>query len=486
MVKILFLTTAIAIGQVCAENKFAIVITSFNNKTWYKQNLDSVFMQEYPHFRAIYIDDNSPDGTGDLVEQYIALKGQAHKVTLIKNKNWQGQMANHFKAVHMCDDKEIVVHLDGDDWLAHKNVLNYLDGVYKDPNVWLTYGQCRIWPGGADNTCKPIPAGAIENNNFRQDIWMYGHLRSFYAGLFKRLKLQDLLFEGTFKGMSPGPDIAFMIPMLEMAGKHVRFISDILYIWNHTNPISQHNINPVGMHTVFLTVRSWPRYQPLAKLSKDAPKESSYDVLFFTKQNCKNCHAAIKSVVKNLPDVHLVYVVTDADADTLRSDLKSIANKTRVIKYPFKSVQRLTSLLKPYVFLTNEDYTLTGPILVKSCIQELERTSAFGFYLGEQKSENNAPKMTPLSPQIYALQFKYALDEPANPLSLNMALYRSADISMLLHLIKGKNLNEFQKQWYDLKTKIMNNDDRQVGLFFNRKVTVTRSNRQFQSRYGCD
>jgi len=53
------------------ENKFVIIIPSFNNKIWLQRNLDSVVCQHYENFEVIYIDDCSTDKTPNLVEQYI-------------------------------------------------------------------------------------------------------------------------------------------------------------------------------------------------------------------------------------------------------------------------------------------------------------------------------------------------------------------------------------------------------------------------------
>jgi len=76
------------------ERNMVLVIASYNNKNWYKKNLDSVFTQQYENYRIIYIDDNSPDKTGKLVEEYILKKGQTSRTTLICNKNRQGALAN--------------------------------------------------------------------------------------------------------------------------------------------------------------------------------------------------------------------------------------------------------------------------------------------------------------------------------------------------------------------------------------------------------
>ena len=53
------------------EKKIVILIPSYNNSRWYKENLDSIINQNYSNYRIVYVDDCSPDNTGQLVETYI-------------------------------------------------------------------------------------------------------------------------------------------------------------------------------------------------------------------------------------------------------------------------------------------------------------------------------------------------------------------------------------------------------------------------------
>ncbi len=76
-----------------------VVIPSYNNKDWYKRNLDSVFNQKYHNYRVIYLDDASPDGTGPLVKGYIKEKKQNHRVKFIQNEKRVGALANTYRSL---------------------------------------------------------------------------------------------------------------------------------------------------------------------------------------------------------------------------------------------------------------------------------------------------------------------------------------------------------------------------------------------------
>lgn len=217
------------------QKHIVVVIPSYNNRAYYQKNLDSIFAQEYDNFQVIYIDDVSSDRTGQFVRSYIDKHNLWHRVTLIENKHRRGALANLYDAIHACLDSDIIVTVDGDDWLAHKNVLNRINQAYQDSNVWITFGQFQFYPDGRVGYCRDIA-----HNEFTRDRrWCHvaTHMRTFYAGLFKKIKREDLLqqdgrfFEVTW-------DKAMMAPMLEMADRRWKFIPEIVYIYNFINPLS--------------------------------------------------------------------------------------------------------------------------------------------------------------------------------------------------------------------------------------------------------
>ncbi len=218
---------------------FCIVIPSYNNAQWYKKNLDSVFCQNYPHYRIIYVDDCSTDNTGNLVNKYVKQIEPNNNIDIIINTKRKGALANLYYAIHSCDNHEIVVTLDGDDWFAHEHVLERLSQEYKKGKL-LTYGQ-YTHPWGGMGCPREIPRDLVERNAYREGPLLASHLRTFYAGLFKQIKLEDLLYEGTFFPMTW--DWAMMFPMLEMSGGNFTFIKDILYVYNTKNPINDSKID---------------------------------------------------------------------------------------------------------------------------------------------------------------------------------------------------------------------------------------------------
>ena len=245
------------------EKPIVIIIPSYNNKNWCHRNLDSILNQKYEHFRAIYLDDASTDGTGDLVREYLKENDPEHIVTLIRNDENVGPVGNIYRGVWMCHPFEIVVIVDGDDWLSHEYVLQTVNEVYSDPDVWMTYGQFIEYPSGNRGGAAQVPKEIIQKNLFREYDWCTTHLRTFYAGLFQKIKKDDLLYEGKFFPVTG--DLASTFPMLEMAGFHSRFIPEILYVYNVATQLNERKLYLEKQIYIETVIRAKKRYAPIEK-----------------------------------------------------------------------------------------------------------------------------------------------------------------------------------------------------------------------------
>jgi glycosyltransferase involved in cell wall biosynthesis len=262
LIYLVFLFSGLAASDsINAELPIVVVTASYKNVDWYKWNLDSVFDQEYENWRLIYIDDCSPDGTGELVKEYVKKRGFEDKVTVICNSHRRKALANLYTGIHMCAPDDIVVLLDGDDRLASHTVLQEVNDIYTENDVWLTYGQFKTYPEGYIGFCCPMPADIIANNAFRECSVSPSHLRTFYAGLFHKIKREDLMYEGDFFPITY--DLAIMYPMLEMACDHFMFCPKVLYEYNIANPINDYKVSWNLQRECESVIRSLDRYNKI-------------------------------------------------------------------------------------------------------------------------------------------------------------------------------------------------------------------------------
>lgn len=244
---------------------FVLIIPSYNNARYYKQNLDSVFSQTYQNYRIIYVDDASPDNTGNLVAQYVKEKNQEHRVTLIKNDQRVGALANTYKAARICYPHEIVIILDGDDKLHDPDVLAYLNNVYRDPQIWMTYGQFMYVPANKLGIARQVPDQIIMENEFRSYPWVTSAPRTFYAALFHKIHKEDLMQDST-NFFQYAADLAYMFPMLEMAGIHSRFIGKVLYDYNRMTPINDDKVSRKKQMEIENNIRAKQKYKMVNQL----------------------------------------------------------------------------------------------------------------------------------------------------------------------------------------------------------------------------
>lgn len=465
-------------GLAYAEKPFCIIVPSYNNSAFVEKNLTSIYSQKYQNFRVVYIDDNSTDATYVQAKAIIENLNQEKRTTLLHNSTNIGALANLYKAVHSCSDDEIAVLVDGDDFLAHEEVLKVLNQTYADPEVWMTYGSYLDYPSfnKEETFSKPIPRRIIEKKSYRSHPWSSSHLRTFYAPLFKQVKISDLFYRGGFFSM--GWDLAFMLPMLEMAGHHARYIPDILYLYNRKNPISDHKINHEMQAECATEIRKRKPYPTLAGLQTSAFHEKA-DLLIFSYNRPLQLQALLESIDEMMTGIDRLIVLYRQDPAFKPAYDELLVRFPKVTwiaqSAPSEDFQPLCNQAvfaegsSPYILFAVDDMIVKDTVDLKECIRALEDTKAYGFYLAHSLTLDRCymmdryqgiPPYIQLADSIYAWQFSAGNDDWAYPNSLDLVLYRKADILKDFKKIDFSNPFSLESKW-NLRAK----KDR-VGLFF--------------------
>lgn len=410
------------------EKPIVVVIASHNNATWCEKNLSSVYMQHYTNYRVVYIDDNSTDDTPLLARMYTATAGQTDKFTLISNLKRKYALANYYEALHQCRDDEIAVCLDGDDCFAHDQVLARINEAYADDQVWCTYGSYAEHPSGALGICAPLPAYVVSLHAYRQYTWVTSHLRTFYAWLGKRIRLQDLLDKGLF--FKQACDQALMLPILEMASGHVHFIPDILYLYNMMTGANVHAIRWAQQVQSLHRIRSQQPYARLESQPQVSQPCNAVDVLLFSYNQPERCSAVVQSVIDYVGDVRFITVIVQASEAhrAAYQQLGDVCSKVQVIdaatsvRARLAVMQVLQDKACPYVLLMSDEMCIDTPIAIPTITGFLDSTKAYGFFLALGK-ETIPPVHIELQGAIWAWQFGNAARPWRDHLSLSAALY---------------------------------------------------------------
>jgi len=220
-------------------NRFRVIVPVYNADKYIERCLVSIMEQDYKNYDVTVIDDCSVDMTRDIATRY--------PVTIHKNESrtWSG-LSGMIPVIKTFDTEDIVVEVDGDDYLACNDVLSYLNEVYQK-DIWLTYGQFVPIDGTYNNYCCPLgliggvpdfgrKGCFVTTSNYRKsEVWVTSHLRTWKKWLWSKINEEDLKDEdGNY--FITASDCASMFPMIEMAGEeHIKFIDKVLYVYNNLN-----------------------------------------------------------------------------------------------------------------------------------------------------------------------------------------------------------------------------------------------------------
>ncbi|MEI8126055.1 MAG: glycosyltransferase family 2 protein [Parachlamydiaceae bacterium] len=256
------------------EFKFKIVVPSFNSVDYIGKTLESIEMQTDINYDVCVVDDGSTiPRQRDIITDFCRRNGWLH---LFNEKN-HGPLYSLVNGINQfapskfkCNDHDVIVVLDGDDWFAHKDVLAHIRKIYTENDVYITWGQCEIYPGGKTpmNYAQPVPEMVIKQKLYR-DIPFVFWIGTFKYYLWRNIEDKDLRdVDGEyFKLMK---DKATLFPMLEMAGERIYFINETTYIYNLNNPLNEYKGTRPEEHVrVDEEIRKRRRYSTLPPLKND-------------------------------------------------------------------------------------------------------------------------------------------------------------------------------------------------------------------------
>lgn len=243
--------------------KFKIVVPTYNTEQWIERCLDSILNQNYKNFECVVINDASTDSTGVVIDNWLA-KVNDSRFRVIHNevnKKALYNIINGFNIMNSkADPESVLMAIDGDDFLSGSDSFTIVNRAYEKFDVLLTYGNHIHHPTGGKSNCEAFPYEVIKDRSFRKfPRFVSSHLRTFKSKLWYAIKDEDLR---NTNGMyyTVAWDVAFMMPMLEMAGERHIFIPTVLYCYNRINPISDDVIHAYEQGSVEKEIRSKPAY----------------------------------------------------------------------------------------------------------------------------------------------------------------------------------------------------------------------------------
>jgi glycosyltransferase involved in cell wall biosynthesis len=207
------------------------IICVWNAEKYIKNCIRTLKSQQDADFEVYIIDDMSTDITVEVVKSLTQGDKRFH---LIVNQEKKFKLKNLDELIKTFDDEDIVIELDGDDFLLNSNVVGDIRKVYSDKKVWLTNGSFMYTNGnpGFSQKCNP--------NTVRKEPFRFSHLRTWKTFLWKSIP-QDYLRDDDGEYFKSAADVAYTFSLLELAGEeNYRFLPELYYVYNAESPYNDH------------------------------------------------------------------------------------------------------------------------------------------------------------------------------------------------------------------------------------------------------
>jgi hypothetical protein len=369
----------------------------------------------------------------------------------MRNEEQLGPILCLYRAMDNLLDREIALPLDAKDWLTHSGVLTRLNGVYQNPDVWVTLAASAAYPSFA------IHAERME---------------TFYAALFKQLPLEAFYRAGQLAQTSA----VYLQPILDLAGGRLRRLQEPLLFSNESVPAQ-------GTGVSFLPAK----YSPLSTFPNRSPHRERADIVLFSFDRPLQLYSCLESIhryIAAFETLSVIYRVSDDRFARGYDGVKQSFPNVRYIRQSEDPKRDFKPLVLSTVFDSPSKYILFGvdDIIVKDnvdlnlCIDMMEKTGAYGFYLRFGKNirfcyqanqPQEVPASIPLSQNIFAWDLKRGEMDWGFPNTLDMTLFRKSDLKEAFEKMKYRTPNSLESTW-----AFQHSPDAALGLYFEQSKVV--------------
>lgn len=424
----------------------AFVVLMFENGTCIEESLLSVLNQKYAPFRVIYLGEGEKGG-----RTFLQNYDRNRMVTYVEKTKGKEESELLYRAIHSCQNHEIVVLLRGGEFLAHPHVLSSLNKHFADPNVWMTTSQELLFPT-------------------YDKRWSDGYHQAFYAGLAKQVKLEEFLIQGRFTGENY--EKILFPSLIELTGKHAFGINEAHFV----TPLERKEIRRQG-GDVHSPIREYPWHD----FSKD---EERVDLLIFSYNRPLQLYAFLESSEKHLENLHRQYVIYRAGNDHYEKGYEKVKEAFPNVIYIRQSVDNPYEEFAPvvrktifdrnvstarYISFAFDDFLIKESIDFKEAVSLLKETGAYGFYfcLGNNLKDHPKDQRLLIQEGVFGWQFSTMDGEWRVPNSLKMTLFNKEDIEVDFINMKFHSPNILEALWNE------NANLSRIGLYYDRSKAVS-------------
>jgi glycosyltransferase involved in cell wall biosynthesis len=205
----------------------------WNAEKYIKNCIRTLKSQTDTEFEVYLIDDMSTDNTVEVTKKLI--EGDS-RFKLIVNQEKKFKLRNLNELITQFDDEDIIIEIDGDDFLLSSDTVSDIREIYSNGDVWLTNGSFMYSNGdfGFSSKCNP--------DTVRKDVFRFSHLRTWKTFLWKAIP-DSYLRDDDGSYFKSAADVAYTFSLLELAGdENYRFIPKLYYVYNAESPYNDHKV----------------------------------------------------------------------------------------------------------------------------------------------------------------------------------------------------------------------------------------------------
>lgn len=222
----------------------SIVIPVFGVEKYVGRCVDSIIQQTYPRIELIFIDDQTPDESIQIIKQKLVNADKLkNNSIIIQHTQNRGLAAARNTGVANADGKYIL-HLDSDDWIE-ADMIEQLVKKAESSNADIVicgYNAIRV----SDITAH-IPSTIRDKGSLIRKILHKSIPGSMWGKLISRKIYNNHLDAWSIEGINYGEDYA-TIPRILYYSKKIEYVESPLYNYNLTNQSSYtHNFSRKSM-----------------------------------------------------------------------------------------------------------------------------------------------------------------------------------------------------------------------------------------------
>jgi cellulose synthase/poly-beta-1,6-N-acetylglucosamine synthase-like glycosyltransferase/glycosyltransferase involved in cell wall biosynthesis len=229
------------------QRRIVVISPFWNSQNYIERNILSIAQQEYDNYVHILIDDASTDDSFQIARDTIDRlpKDIQEKFRLIKNESNVGAIVNQIAGVSHCKTGDIVMLLDGDDWLINNNtIFHYYNDLYLK-GYEFTYGSMWSIVDNIPLISQEYPREVRENRSYRDHHfnWKipYTHLRTCLSDHFFKLDVSRFKVDGEW--MKSGADNPLFYELIERVDPDKIYCNrEIVCMYNDANPLNDYKI----------------------------------------------------------------------------------------------------------------------------------------------------------------------------------------------------------------------------------------------------